>query len=250
MREEDTAEAGDWVSWGFWSLPVCIQQKVWSICCAPGSGWEERAGVWVIERSEVTVQAWQSYHLLRGDVDTSRPMAQAGCIAVQVLGKEELERSLGHPGLSRGRGCPWMQVWILSLLVPVRGERGQWKRHGLADWSAWPLWAFKRSHVQFFDLGRPGWTQGDGGQAGSQVWPRRGRGTAASTCSSPTARFLAVLNQRLRRPQVPYESLFLFFYLLILKINQFVYFVGEEREREAGGEQQEASTHSWFSYVP
>lgn len=34
------------------------------------------------------------------DIDSSRPMAQAGHIAVQVPGKEEL----GHPGLSQGKG--------------------------------------------------------------------------------------------------------------------------------------------------
>ena len=155
MREEGTAEAGDQASCGFWrSPPVCIQQRVGSICCAQGLVGRVKMGS--RDRSEVTVQAWPSCSLLHGDMDASWPMAQASHTAVQVLGKEELGRKLGHVGRSQGRGCLWLQVWVLSLLAPVPGERGQWKRLGFAVWVPWPLWGFS-------DLEETGWTHGGKG---------------------------------------------------------------------------------------
>lgn len=48
----------------------------------------------------------------------------------------------GAPRAEPGKGCPWTHVWVLSLLPPVPGERGQWKRPGLAVWSARHLWGF------------------------------------------------------------------------------------------------------------
>lgn len=78
---------------------MCIQQRVRSSCCAPGLGWEEGEQIWRGAKSQCRpgrASACSRY------MDSSRPMARAGRIAVQVPGKEEL----GHPGLSQGKGYP------------------------------------------------------------------------------------------------------------------------------------------------